>query len=103
MDGGSAHRKHAQPWGGGGEVVQWKSNDQGKTWTRAKQLTHNSPRNHNYIRKVVNGHDPFYYFWADGDPGKLSKSQMYFGDSKGRVWELPYTMTKEAETPVKVK
>jgi hypothetical protein len=92
-----------QPWGGGGEVVQWKSTDKGKTWTRAKQLTHDSPRNHNYIRKVVNGHDPFYYFWADGDPGKLSKSQLYFGDTQGNVWELPYTMTKEAEKPVKRK
>ena len=92
-----------QPWGGGGEVVQWKSTDHGKTWTRAKQLTHDSPRNHNYIRKVVNGHDPFYYFWADGDPGKFSKSQMYFGDSKGTVWELPYTMTKESTKPAKKK
>ncbi|HEV7347814.1 BNR-4 repeat-containing protein [Telluribacter sp.] len=92
-----------QPWGGGGEVVLWKSTNKGKTWTRTKQLTKNSPRNHNYIRKVVNGRDPFYYFWADGDPGKFSPSQLYFGDSQGQVWELPYTMTQEAEKPVRRK
>lgn len=92
-----------QPWGGGGEVVQWKSTDKGKTWTRSRQITRQSPRNHNYIRKVVNGKDPFYYFWADGDPGKLSSSYLYYGDSKGNVWQMPYTMKKEEErgNPVK--
>ncbi len=92
-----------QPWGGGGEVVQWKSTDQGKSWTRARQITHDSPRNHNYVRKVVGGHDPFYYFWTDGDPGKFSPSHMYFGDSRGTVRELPYTMKKGSARPKKRK
>jgi hypothetical protein len=92
-----------QPWGGGGEVVLWKSTDKGRTWTRTKQLTKNSPRNHNYIRKVVNGRDPFYYFWADGDPGTFSRSQLYFGDSRGQVWELPYTMSGESVKPLRRK
>jgi hypothetical protein len=92
-----------QTWGGGGEVVMWKSRDKGQTWTRSRQLTHHSARNHNYIRKVVNGKDPFYYFWADGDPGKPSISKMYFGDSKGKVWQLPYTMESASEKPKRVK
>lgn len=92
-----------QLWGGGGEVEQWKSTDKGKTWTRSRQITTNSPRNHNYIRKVVNGQDPFYYFWADGDPSKLSPSFLYYGDSKGNVWQMPYDMSQEAEQAKLVK
>ena len=92
-----------QKWGGGGEVVMWKSTDKGKTWKKTKQLTSNSPRNHNYVRKVVNGKDPFYFFWADGNPDKMSESLLYFGNSKGDVWQLPYDMQDETATPVKIK
>ncbi|MDR2036916.1 MAG: BNR repeat-containing protein [Bacteroidales bacterium] len=90
-----------QAWGCGGELVIWESTDKGKTWKRTKQITKNSPRNHNYIRKVVNGVDPFTYFWADGNPDEPSKSQMFFGDSKGNVWQFPYVMTAEQQKPVK--
>ena len=90
-----------QPWGGGGEIVIWESVDKGKSWKRTKQITKNSPRNHNYIRKVVNGVDPFICFWADGNPEKMSQSLMYFADSKGNVWQLPYTMTNETQKPQK--
>ena len=90
-----------QPWGGGGEIVIWESTNKGNTWTRTKQITQNSPRNHNYVRKVVNGVDPFMYFWADGNPDKPSISCLYFGDSKGNVWQLPYSMTKDAQKPQK--
>lgn len=89
-----------QAWGGGGELVCWQSSDEGKSWEKVKQITGNSIRNHNYVRKVVNGKDPFKYFWCDGDPSKPSKSYMYFGDSGGNVWQLPYTMSGETETPV---
>ena len=92
-----------QQWGAGGEVVMWKSLDKGKTWNMTRQLTKNSERNHNYVRKVVDGKDPFFYFWADGNPDKLSPSQLYFGDSKGRVWRLPYEMDKDEMKPKRVK
>lgn len=87
-----------QQWGGGGELVIWESKDKGKNWRQIKQITRNSPRNHNYVRKVVNGTDPFMYFWADGDPHEKSPSLMYFGDSKGNVYTLPYEMNKNKET-----
>lgn len=92
-----------QEWGGGGEVVMWKSRDQGKTWAVEKQLTKRSSRNHNYVRKVVNGKDPFMYFWADGNPDQMSESLLYFGDSKGRVWQMPYTMIGEEQLPVQIR
>ncbi len=91
-----------QPWGGGGEIVTYESNDNGKTWSRGKQITRYSARNNNYIRRVANGHDPFMYFWADGNPDAFSQSELYFGDRKGNVWKLPYDMQAERETPVKV-
>lgn len=92
-----------QKWGAGGEVEMWKSTDKGKSWKKAKQLTSNSTRNHNYIRKVVSGQDPFYYFWADGNPDTLSESLLYFGNSKGDVWQLPYEMNGDEAEPVKLK
>ncbi|WP_339921763.1 BNR-4 repeat-containing protein [uncultured Cyclobacterium sp.] len=92
-----------QQYGAGGEVEMWKSKDAGKTWDKTKKLTKGSKRNHNYIRRVTNGTDPFLYFWADGDPNDFSKSQLYFGDSKGKVWQLPYEMTAEQEKPKRLR
>nr|MBI1229776.1 hypothetical protein [Cytophagales bacterium] len=92
-----------QLWGAGGEIQLWKSTDQGKTWQMTKQITSNSTRNHNYVRRVSNGKDPFLYFWADGNPDTLSISRLYFGDRKGRVWALPYEMDKKTEKPQRIK
>jgi hypothetical protein len=83
-----------QVHGSGGEVVLWESKDHGSTWKRKKQLTENSERNHNYVRRVVNGKSPFMYLWADGDPNKFSPSYLYIGDERGRVRQLPYHMDK---------
>lgn len=91
-----------QKWGGGGEVVMYESTNKGLTWKR-NQITQNSIRNHNYIRKSVGGKDPFLYFWTDGNPLEFSKSQMYFGDSKGQIWQLPFDMKSDNEKPVKLK
>ena len=44
--------------------------------------------------------DPFYVFWADGDPTKLTPSRLYFSDSKGdKVFRLPAEMTTDWATP----
>ncbi len=86
-----------QSHGGGGEVTQWESRDHGATWTKVRQVTTASARNHNYVRRVVNGRAPFLYYWADGNPDELSISRLYLGDSTGSYWALPYHMKRENE------
>ncbi len=93
-----------QPYHGGGEIALWESRDQGETWEMAKQLTHDSKQNHNYARRPLHAKDPFFVFWADGDPTRLSPSRLYFGDSSGQqVWRLPYTMDEPFAEPERVK
>jgi hypothetical protein len=80
-------------------MVLWASKDEGRTWTRRGNFTTESELNHSYARRPLNARDPFFVFWADGDPGKLSPSRLYFGDSTGRrVWRLPYTMPEGVES-----
>jgi hypothetical protein len=89
-----------QPYHGGGEIAFWESRDEGETWSMISQVTHNSPRNHNYARRPLNAQDPFFVFWADGDPTALSPSHLYFTDSSGRrVWQLPYEMSEATAEP----
>lgn len=88
-----------QPWGTGGDMVLWASKDEGKTWTRRTTITRQSEFNHSYARRPLNARDPFFAFWADGDPKKLSPSRLYFSDSTGtKVWRLPYTFPAGADT-----
>lgn len=89
-----------QPYQGGGEMVNWESQDRGATWKQVKQVTSGSARNHNYARRPLNAKDPFYAFWADGDPTRLSPSHLYFSDASGEhVWELPYEMNGDTAEP----
>jgi hypothetical protein len=92
-----------QKYGGGGEIEIWESNDQGKNWEKKQQVTSNSTRNHNYIRKVINGYKDFLYFWADGNPDEFSQSRLYFGDAEGNVWGLPYEMKSHSAKPKRIK
>ncbi|MDX1285412.1 MAG: hypothetical protein R3182_10375, partial [Draconibacterium sp.] len=92
-----------QKWGVGGELAIWKSTDNGETWKMEKQLTENSQMSHAYVRKVINGKEPFCFFWADGHSHKMSKSELYFGDFEGNIWKLPYVMKKKYGSPVKIK
>ncbi|TWT72564.1 hypothetical protein Pan14r_48840 [Crateriforma conspicua] len=87
---------------GGGEIVRWSSRDSGATWQRENAVTENSVRSHNYVRHPVDAADPFFVFWADGDPTELSPSRLYFADSTGRhVHVLPDQMETD-KTPVQV-
>ena len=89
-----------QKWGTGGEIVMWQSGDKGKTWKRVKTLTSNSPYNHGYVRRPLNAKDPFFGFWADGNPERITRSTLYFTDSKGNVYSLPYDMKEEWAAPI---
>jgi hypothetical protein len=89
-----------QRHGTGGEVALWISDDTGKTWRKAKDVTRSSPRNHGYVRRPVNAHPDFYAFWADGNPDAMSESRLYFTDRSGsHVWCLPYDMQQEHASP----
>lgn len=90
-----------QPHGVGGDMVLWTSRDQGCHWTAQHTLTSQSRFNHSYARRPLNAHDPFYAFWADGDPRQLSPSHLYFSDSTGRcVRQMPAVMSAdEVEVP----
>src|SRR5690625_2464865 len=93
-----------QAWGTGGEMEIWESRDEGETWTRRRQVTVNSKRNHKFARRPVNAEDPFFVFWADGNPDEMSKSKLYFGESSGeRYWELPYEMEGEFAEPREIR
>lgn len=92
-----------QPYGTGGEVALWVSLDEGRTWSKRRQITQNSEFNHAYVRRPLNAKDPFHVFWADGNPDKLSVSRLYFGNSSGeRYWQLPYDMSGEFATPIEM-
>ena len=92
-----------QRWGTGGEVAIWTSRNEGKTWKKKTQVTQNSEFNHTYVRRPVAAKDPFYAYWADGDADKVSVSRLYFGDSKGRYWQLPYDMEGDFAKPIRMR
>jgi len=92
-----------QLWGAGGEVAMVRSTDSGKTWTMTRQVTCNSPRNNSYVRRPQHARDPFMYYWADGNPHQFSISKLYFGDSSGQVYEMPYRFSGEWVKPIKIK
>lgn len=56
--------------------------------------------NHTHARRPVRAKDPFYAFWADGDPTRRSPSRLYFGSSRGEYWQLPYTMSTDRAEPL---
>ena len=89
-----------QPYNPGGEVAMWTSRDQGHTWQKIKQLTHESPFNHTYVRRPVNAHPDFYALWADGHARQKSESRLYFTNRKGdHVWRLPQTIEGQVAKP----
>ena len=89
-----------QPYNPGGEMVLWTSKDEGQTWQKMKQLTHESPRNHTYARRPLNAHPDFYAFWADGNARQPSESFLYFTNQRGdHVWRLPATMRSSFAKP----
>jgi hypothetical protein len=85
-----------QPYNPGGEMVMWTSTDQGSSWTRDKQLTIESLRNHTYARRPLNAHPDFYALWADGHGRQPSGSSLFFTNRHGdQVWRMPAEMTTD--------
>jgi len=93
-----------QRHGTGGEMAVWTSPDQGKTWTKQRDVTAGSRFNHAYARRPVDARCDFYAFWADGNPDEFSPSHLYFTNRDGdRVWRLPYEMTGDFAKPELVR
>jgi hypothetical protein len=89
-----------QRYNPGGEMAVWLSSDQGRTWTRERQITHGSVHNHTYARRPVGAHPGFYSFWADGHARQPSESRLYFCDRSGQsVWRLPAAMEGLTQEP----
>ncbi len=88
-----------QAFNPGGEVAVWTSSNQGATWTKARQMTHDSLYNHTYVRRPVNAHPDFYGFWADGHGRQPSDSRLYFCNKAGDVFRLPVKMDGDFATP----
>ena len=87
----------------GGEVAMWQSKDTGNTWSKTRDLTQKSARNHTYIRRVLNAHPDFFAIWADGDALKPSISRLYFCNQNGdRVWMMPPEMGEDLKEPILV-
>jgi hypothetical protein len=88
-----------QPYNPGGEIAWWTSRDEGRTWSKRRQMTRNSQRNHTYVRRPINAHPDFYAIWADGHGRKPSQSRLYFCNAAGDVFVLPRKMTAETAHP----
>jgi len=88
-----------QPYNPGGEVAMWLTEDGGKSWRMAKQMTKGSPYNHTYVRRPVNANPDFYGFWADGHGREPSISRLYFCNQDGDVFRLPFDMEGETAKP----
>lgn len=92
-----------QPYNPGGEVAMWKSNDQGATWAKLRQMTSNSPMNHTYVRRSLNAHPDFVAIWADGHGRQPSNSRLHFANSAGDVFRLPETMEATTAKPHRIE
>jgi hypothetical protein len=90
----------AQPFGTGGQMVMWASDNQGQSWRRIKQLTRDARYNHSYARRPLSARDDFYAIWADGDTRAPSDSSLYYTNRSGtHVWRLPRKMATDTARP----
>jgi hypothetical protein len=92
-----------QPYNPGGEIAMWTSRDQGDTWTKTRQMTSNSRRNHTYVRRVLNANPDFIAFWADGHGRQPSKARLYLSDLEGNVFQLPELLSEEHAKPIPIE
>lgn len=93
--------RQPQPYGTGGEMVSWTSDNAGRTWY-PQPLTAGSAYNHTYARRPVDANPDFYAFWADGHARQPSESRLYFCNQKGEVFRLPENMSADFAAPQRV-
>ncbi|MEX2112508.1 MAG: BNR-4 repeat-containing protein [Pirellulales bacterium] len=90
----------AQPYGTGGQMVDWTSRDSGESWQRVKTLTHDEQFNHSYARRPLAFHRDFAALWGSGNARKPSASALYFTDRAAtHVWRLPSEMKGDTAPP----
>lgn len=90
-----------QPWGTGGAIGVWESEDDGVTWDMVDQWTpDNTTYNHTYVRRPVNANDDFYAYWADGDAMSYSQSRLYFANKSGDVFQMPVDFEGDFAEPI---
>jgi hypothetical protein len=87
----------------GGEIVFYTSDDQGATWKPGPEVTSGSRVNQNYPRIAIDAHPNFYALWADGNPLRVSPSQLYFCNARGEVFRLPSRMEVDRAKPERVE
>ncbi len=92
-----------QPGYTGGEIVFWTSDDEGQTWIKERPITAGSRVNQNYPRLAIDAHPDFLALWADGNPLRVSPSQLYFCNAKGEVFRLPARMETDRARPERVE
>lgn len=90
-----------QPGSSGGEIVRWRSEDQGRSWA-PQRLTFDEAVNHNWVRRVVDGRPEMVVLWADGHTHDPSESRLYFADQAGNVFRLPLDLDEQAGIPEQV-
>ncbi|MBR5626225.1 MAG: hypothetical protein IKW74_01230, partial [Thermoguttaceae bacterium] len=84
----------------GGEMSLYISKDQGKSWTKERQMTSGSKYNHCFPRRPVNANPEFYAFWADGHGREKSPATLYFSNQNGDVFQLPRKMSADWTDPI---
>ena len=92
-----------QAYNTGGEISQWVSRDNGKSWQKEFQLTENSPVNQCFPRRTIDASPEFYAFWATGNGREKSISTLRFSTKDGKVYELPREMKEDWESPILVR
>jgi len=79
----------------GGEIMEWRSSDSGRTWQPVTQLTSESQYSHNHVKTVLNqkqGDGRFRVFWSYGDGRTPPKTKdvdlFYWGDGMTKAQRI---------------
>lgn len=75
----------------GGTINLWTSDDMGETWIKKRQIYTGSNLNDNFVKKSVNAHEDFNFFWANGSGVDFSRSNLFYSNFDGsEVKRMPF-------------